>query len=210
VNSLERNNGEEIIVLTQIEKPNKNASGKKKENSDFDVSGVLNNMGEESKNEQSVVSTIDVTIKVSNNQIVKERNITTLDDKEQIVCATRDQQCIGSAETTNFFSPIIETFLMGGNMKSRVELLSSAQLFLDLQFLLVSVEKLIRGGKLSGLGDSNVMQFKKDCIDITFGVWEDLISGKKKVEKAINVNQLKNQVIQFLQTSKAMVSSKIC
>lgn len=48
MNSLERNNGEEIIVLTQIEKPNKNASGKKKENSDFDVSGVLNNiMGRE-------------------------------------------------------------------------------------------------------------------------------------------------------------------
>ena len=53
------------------------------------------------------------------------------------------------------------------------------------------------------------MQFKKDCTDINFGVWGNLVSGKRKAEKASNVKALKNQVIQLFQTSQLLDTSKI-
>ncbi len=95
-------------------------------------------------------------------------------------------------------------------MQTKVEMLTSVHVFLDLQLLLKSVERLIKGEKFSGLGDSNVMQFEKDCTDINFGVCVNLVSGKRKAEKASNVKALKNQVIQLFQTSQLLDISKIC
>ncbi len=43
----------------------------------------------------------------------------------------------------------------------------------------------------------------------TLGVWENLVSGKRKTEKASNNKHLKTQVIQLFKTSKLLDSSKI-
>ena len=41
-------------------------------------------------------------------------------------------------------------------------------------------------------------------------MWGNLVSGKRKAEKASNVKALKNQVIQLFQTSQLLDTSKIC
>jgi hypothetical protein len=75
-----------------------------------------------------------------------------------------------SAVTTKLFCPDIAAFIMDSNIQTKVEMLTSVHIFVDLQLLLMSLERLIKSGEFSGPGDSTVMQFKKDCTNINFGV----------------------------------------
>jgi hypothetical protein len=60
------------------------------------------------------------------------------------------------------------------------------------------VERLIKAGKFSGVGASNVIQFWKECSGINFGVWGKFVSGRKKQEKATRVLELNNQIFNWI------------
>jgi hypothetical protein len=95
-------------------------------------------------------------------------------------------------------------------MQDKAEMLTCVDNFVDTQVLLASVQCLITAGKFAALGDSNVVQFKKDYHDINFGMWGNLVRGRRKVEKASEVKKLKNNIIQLLKTSRLIDVTKIC
>jgi hypothetical protein len=102
----------------------------------------------------------------------------------------------GLAPSTTFREGI-DILLTLDFMQDKAEMLSCVDNFVDTQVLLASVQCLITAGKFAALGDSNVVQFKKDYHDINFGMWGNLVPGRRKVEKASEVKKLKNNIISY-------------
>ena len=117
---------------------------------------------------------------------------------------------IGGGAKSSLMKKGIYSILMDGDMQFRVEMLTAVENFVDIHVLLVAVKRLIKAGKFLGVGDSNVIQFRKECHDINFGVWGNLVSGRSKVEKAARVKELKNQIFNLIKTSHLIDSTRIC
>lgn len=60
------------------------------------------------------------------------------------------------------------------------------------------------------LGDSNIVQFKKDYHGINFEVWGNLVPGRRKVEKVSEVNKSRHNVLKLFLTSHSIDVTKIC
>ena len=103
-----------------------------------------------------------------------------------------------------------DEFLKDAQMQSKVEVLFDVETFVNIKEILGSVQKLINSGKFSSLGDSNVVQFKKEFHDINFGFWGNIVSGRRKQDKAANVKVLKNQFLKLFHTSKLLDVESIC
>ena len=107
-------------------------------------------------------------------------------------------------------SRALDEFLKDAQMQSKVEVLFDVETFVNIKEILGSVQKLINSGKFSSLGDSNVVQFKKEFRDINFGFWGNIVSGRRKQDKAANVKVLKNQFLKLFHTSKLLDVESIC
>jgi hypothetical protein len=55
-----------------------------------------------------------------------------------------------------------------------------------------------------------VVQFKKECRDINFGFGGNIVSARRKQEKAAKVKDLKNQFLKLFQTSQLLEAENIC
>jgi hypothetical protein len=104
----------------------------------------------------------------------------------------------------------VDDILRDDYMQSRVEMLAGVENYIDLNVLQSAVERLIKAGKFSGVGDSDVIQFRKECTDINFGVWGNLVSARKKQEKASRVLELKNHIFNLMKTSHLIDATRIC
>ena len=107
-------------------------------------------------------------------------------------------------------SRALDEILKDAQMQSKVEVLFDVETFVNIKEILGSVQKLINSGKFSSLGDSNVVQFKKEFRDINFGFWGNIVSGRRKQDKAANVKVLKNQFLKLFHTSKLLDVESIC
>ena len=117
-----------------------------------------------------------------------------------------------SDEINNLEISGVDDILRDDDMQSRVEMLAGVENYVDLNVLQSAVEKLIKAGKFSGVGDSDVIQFRKECTDINFGVWGNLVSARKKQEKArfelqhciLNHPEIKNKILIRITSCKLM------
>jgi hypothetical protein len=109
-------------------------------------------MESNNKKETNVAIVVKHTDNKNTNDSIKDKKY--CEDDGDVVASFVGETKKQSAVTTNFFCPDIEAFLMDGNIQTKVEMLTSVHDFLDLQSLLMFVERLIKGGKFSGLGDS--------------------------------------------------------
>jgi hypothetical protein len=106
-----------------------------------------------------------------------------------------------------------DDILMDGDMQSRVEMRSDVEKFIDLNVLQSAMERLINAGNFSGVGDSNVIhviQCRKECTDINFGILGNLVLDRKKQEKTTKVLELMNQMFNLIKALHLIDAARIC
>jgi len=114
-----------------------------------------------------------------------------------------------NAEVAEPAKEAVSNILLHNDVKTKVELLTCSEAFVDMQPLLSRVKTLISAGKFGRLGESNVYQFNKEYTDINFGVWGNLIQGRSKTAKAKAVKEQKKHFFDFFKTSNLLVTEKI-
>ena len=115
-----------------------------------------------------------------------------------------------NAEVAEPAKEAVSNILLHNDVKTKVELLTCSEAFVDMQPLLSRVKTLISAGKFGRLGESNVYQFNKEYTDINFGVWGNLIQGRSKTAKAKAVKEQKKHFFDFFKNVQLIGNREDC